>query len=172
MNKEVDQQVKKEWEKAKIEVNGYTDNDITKFLSQLLSQNNNYLEAKKILISAIRLVKKQGEVTNKRMTSGYVKNYVDTWIANKLITVDQVAKFEKEKLLQNSGERRKTGLIKPTSDEIQQQNERWAKELGYESVEAKAARVDDDQSSEEVMLAKIMDALEVGNLNDKEETES
>lgn len=38
--------------------------------------------------------------------------------------------------------------------------------------EAKAARVDDDQSSEEVMLAKIMDALEVGNLNDKEETES
>jgi phage terminase small subunit len=38
--------------------------------------------------------------------------------------------------------------------------------------EAKASRVDDDQSSEEVMLAKIMDALEVGNLNDKEETES
>lgn len=38
--------------------------------------------------------------------------------------------------------------------------------------EAKAARVDDDQSSEEVMLAKIMDALEVGNLNDKKETES
>ena len=38
--------------------------------------------------------------------------------------------------------------------------------------EAKAARVDDDQSSEEVMLARIMDALEVGNLNDKEETES
>ncbi|APS41001.1 Phage terminase small subunit [Weissella jogaejeotgali] len=38
--------------------------------------------------------------------------------------------------------------------------------------EAKASRVDDDQSSEEVMLAKIMDALEVGNLNDKKETES
>lgn len=34
--------------------------------------------------------------------------------------------------------------------------------------EAKASRVDDDQSSEEVMLAKIMDALEVGNLNDEE----
>ncbi|KAA8446540.1 terminase small subunit [Weissella paramesenteroides] len=34
--------------------------------------------------------------------------------------------------------------------------------------EAKAARVDDDQLSEEVMLAKIMDALEVGNLNDEE----
>ncbi|WP_439818003.1 terminase small subunit [Weissella paramesenteroides] len=28
--------------------------------------------------------------------------------------------------------------------------------------------VDDDQSSEEVMLARIMDALEVGNLNDEE----
>ena len=34
--------------------------------------------------------------------------------------------------------------------------------------EAKANRVDDDQSSEKVMLARIMDALEVGNLNDEE----
>ncbi|MBU7568221.1 terminase small subunit [Weissella hellenica] len=36
--------------------------------------------------------------------------------------------------------------------------------------EAKAARVDDDQSSEEVMLAKIMDALQVGEQNDETET--
>ena len=34
--------------------------------------------------------------------------------------------------------------------------------------EARAARFDEDQSSEEVILAKIMDALEVGNLNDEE----
>ncbi|GEP74128.1 small terminase subunit [Weissella thailandensis] len=34
--------------------------------------------------------------------------------------------------------------------------------------EARAARFDKDQSSEEVILAKIMDALEVGNLNDEE----
>ncbi|WEA53365.1 terminase small subunit [Weissella paramesenteroides] len=37
--------------------------------------------------------------------------------------------------------------------------------------EAKAARVDDDQSSEEVMLAKIMDALEVGAADDGEDSE-
>lgn len=37
--------------------------------------------------------------------------------------------------------------------------------------EAKAARVDDDQSSEEVMLTKIMDALEVGAANDGEDSE-
>jgi phage terminase small subunit len=36
--------------------------------------------------------------------------------------------------------------------------------------EAKAARVDDDQSSEEVMLAKIMDALQAGEQNDEAET--
>lgn len=35
--------------------------------------------------------------------------------------------------------------------------------------EAKAARVDDDQSSEEVMLAKIMDALQTGEQNDESE---
>src|SRR5699024_12790132 len=36
--------------------------------------------------------------------------------------------------------------------------------------EAKAARVDDDQSSEEVMLAKSMDALQAGEQNDEAET--
>ena len=36
--------------------------------------------------------------------------------------------------------------------------------------EAKAARVDDDQSSEEVMLAKIMDALQAGEQNHEAET--
>ncbi|WP_419154453.1 hypothetical protein [Weissella bombi] len=140
MNKQADSQVKNEWKSANIEFNGYSNNDIIKFLSQLQNQTHDYFEAKRMLISAIRLVKKKGLTSKKKkkMTGGYVKDYVDTWIANGLTSVDEMLEFENKRSERSNNSQRESKVLKPTSDQIQKQNEQLAKELGYESVAAMA----------------------------------
>ena len=135
MNKQADSQVENEWKSADIEFNGYSNDDIIKFLSRLQNQTHNYLEAKKMLISAIRLVKKKGLATDKRMTGGYVKDYVDTWIANGLTSVDEMVEFENNRGERSNVSQRESKVFTPTSDQIQKQNEQLAKQLGYSSVE-------------------------------------
>ncbi|WP_165206743.1 hypothetical protein [Weissella sagaensis] len=135
MDKQADSQVENEWKLADIEYNGYSNNDIIKFLSQLQNQTHDYFEAKRLLISAIRLVKKKGLTTKKKMTGGYVKDYVDTWIANGLTSVDEMLEFENKRSERSNDSQGESKVLKPTSDQIQKQNEKLAKQLGYNTVE-------------------------------------
>ena len=129
-------QIMREWTANEIELNKYTADDIYYFLTDIARVAPSEQEARKILILAIRSAKNEGGYS-----SAYVKKKVELWLSNGLATAEQVGAFEKNRSLRGQtgkfGQPLKfeSGPSKPTAEQIDQQNQRMAKELGYASVE-------------------------------------
>ena len=129
-------QIMREWTAHEIEPNKYTADDIYYFLTDIARVAPSEQEARKILILAIRAAKNEGGYS-----SAYVKKKVELWLSNGLATAEQVGEFEKNRSLRGQkgkfGQPLKfeSGPSKPTAEQIDQQNQRMAKELGYASVE-------------------------------------
>lgn len=129
-------QIMREWTANEIEPNKYTAEDIYYFLTDIARVAPSEQEARKILILAIRAAKNEGGYS-----SAYVKKKVELWLSNGLATAEQVGDFEKNRSLRGQkgkfGQPLKfeSGPSKPTAEQIDQQNQRMAKELGYASVE-------------------------------------
>ena len=129
-------QIMREWTANEIEPNKYTAEDIYYFLTDIARAAPSEQEARKILILAIRAAKNEGGYS-----SAYVKKKVELWLSNGLATAEQVGEFEKNRSLRGQkgkfGQPLKfeSGPSKPTAEQIDQQNQRMAKELGYASVE-------------------------------------
>lgn len=129
-------QIMREWTANEIEPNKYTAEDIYYFLTDIARVAPSEQEARKILILAIRAAKNEGGYS-----SAYVKKKVELWLSNGLATAEQVGEFEKNRSLRGQkgkfGQPLKfeSGPSKPTAEQIDQQNQRMAKELGYASVE-------------------------------------
>lgn len=132
-------QIMVEWDKAGLPDNQFTYNDVMAIYGDLAHNADNELEANKMFILAIRKA-----AMNDSTTSLAVENIVRKWLFAGLKNAESVGKYEQEAQQRQSKGRygqpfkQETKMIKPTKDGIQQQNERWAKELGYESVEAMA----------------------------------
>ena len=128
-----------EWDKAGLPNNNYTYGDITSIYDDLSHSSDNELEANKMFILAIR----KAAMANST-TSMAVENIVREWLLAGLTNAQAIGDYEKEsQQMQRKGRygqpiKQESKASEPTSDEIKQQNERWAKELGYESVEAMA----------------------------------
>lgn len=141
-------QIMREWTANEIEPNKYTADDIYYFLTDIARVAPSEQEARKILILAIRSAKNEGGYS-----SAYVKKKVDLWLSNGLATAEQVGEFEKNRSLRGQtgkfGQPLKfeSGPSKPTAEQIDQQNQRMAKELGYASV-ADMAKVTAEKLSE------------------------
>lgn len=129
-------QIMREWTANEIETNEYTSEDIYYFLVDIARIAPDETEARKILILAIRAAKNEGGYS-----SAYVKKKVELWISNGLATAEQVGRFEKQKSMRGQAGRFgqplkfESGPSKPTAEQIDQQNKRMAKELGYTLVE-------------------------------------
>ena len=129
-------QIMREWTANEIETNEYTSEDIYYFLVDIARIAPDETEARKILILAIRAAKNEGGYS-----SAYVKKKVELWISNGLATAEQVGEFEKQRSMRGQAGRFgqplkfESGPSKPTAEQINQQNQRMAKELGYASVE-------------------------------------
>lgn len=132
-------QITIEWNKAGLPDNRFKERDIKKIYGRLAHNADSELEAAKMFISAIR---KAAMVDGK--TGLTVENIVQQWLFAGLTNTEAVSKYEHEiKLRRQKGRygqpiKQESEILAPTSDEIKQQNERWAKELGYENVEAMA----------------------------------
>lgn len=132
-------QIMIEWDKAGLPNNHYTYGDITSIFEDLSHSAENDLEANKMFILAIR----KAAMANST-TSMAVQNIVRKWLLAGLTSAQAVGDYEKEsQQMKQKGRygqpvKQESKVSEPTSDEIKQQNERWAKELGYESVEAMA----------------------------------
>lgn len=128
-------QIMREWTANEIEPNKYTAEDIYYFLTDIARVAPSEQEARKILILAIRSAKNEGGYS-----SAYVKKKVELWLSNGLATAEQVGEFEKNRSLRGQtgkfGQPLKfeSGPSKPTAEQIDQQNQRMAKELCYASV--------------------------------------
>lgn len=129
-------QIMREWTANEIATNDYTSDDIYYFLVDIARIAPDEMEARKILILAIRAAKNEGGYS-----SAYVKKKVELWISNGLATAEQVGEFEKQRSMRGRKGRFgqplnfESGPSKPTADQITQQNQRMAEELGYASVE-------------------------------------
>ena len=129
-------QIMREWTANEIEPNKYTAEDIYYFLTDIARVAPSEQEARKILILAIRAAKNEGGYS-----SAYVRRKLELWLSNGLATAEQVGEFEKNRSLRGQkgkfGQPLKfeSGPSKPTAEQIDQQNQRMAKELGYASVE-------------------------------------
>lgn len=129
-------QIMREWTANEIETNEYTSEDIYYFLVDIARIAPDETEARKILILAIRAAKNEGGYS-----SAYVKKKVELWISNGLATAEHVGEFEKQRSMRGQAGRFgqplkfESGPSKPTAEQIDQQNQRMAKELGYASVE-------------------------------------
>lgn len=132
-------QIMVEWQKAGLKINGFTSGDIKDIYNHLAHNADSEVEAHKMFILAIRKAAKDGAATQ-----WAVSNNANYWVQAGLTNAQAVGDYEKD-AQQNQRKGRFGQLIKqeskvlaPTSDEIQQQNESWAKELGYETVAAMA----------------------------------
>ena len=140
-------QIMREWTANEIEMNEYTSDDIYYFLVDIARIAPDEMEARKILILAIRAAKNEGGYS-----SAYVKKKVELWISNGLATAEQVGEFEKQRSMRGQKGRFgqplnfESGPSKPTAEQIDQQNQRMAKELGYTSVEDMAKGTSDKLS--------------------------
>lgn len=132
-------QIMVEWQKAGLKINGFTNDDVNDIYDHLVHNSDSEVEAHKIFILAIRKAAKNGATTQ-----WAVSNNANSWVQAGLTNAQAVGDYEREsQQIQQKGRygqpiKQENKILAPTSDEIQQQNERWAKELGYESVEATA----------------------------------
>ena len=126
-------QIMREWTANEIETNEYTSEDIYYFLVDIARIAPDETEARKILILAIRAAKNEGGYS-----SAYVKKKVELWISNGLATAVGEYESEAQHIQQprfGKPIQRESGPSKPTAEQIDQQNQRMAKELGYTLVE-------------------------------------
>lgn len=132
-------QIMIEWEKAELPRNDKTYGDISAIYNDLSSNADNELEANKMFILAIRKAAMNGASTGLS-----VQNNVSRWLNAGATNAEAVGKYEDDlKRRRQKGRfgqpiKQESKVLAPTSDEIKQQNERWAKELGYENAEAMA----------------------------------
>jgi hypothetical protein len=132
-------QIMVEWQKAGLKINGFTNDDVNDIYDHLAHNSDSEIEAHKMFILAIRKAAKNGGATQ-----WAVSNNANSWVQAGLTNAQAVGDYEKQsQQIQRKGRygqpiKQESEILAPTSDEIQQQNERWAKELGYESVEAMA----------------------------------
>ncbi|MHB9648898.1 hypothetical protein ACX9VS_05525 [Weissella paramesenteroides] len=132
-------QIMVEWQKAGLKINGFTNDDVNDIYDHLAHNSDSEVEAHKIFILAIRKAAKDGAATQ-----WAVSNNANSWVQAGLTNAQAVGDYEKQsQQIQQKGRfgqpiKQESKVLAPTSDEIKQQNEHWAKELGYENVEAMA----------------------------------
>ncbi|WP_419154484.1 hypothetical protein [Weissella bombi] len=132
-------QIMVEWQKAGLKINGFTTGDINDIYDHLVHNADNEIEANKMFILAIRKAANNGA-----KTQWAVSNNANQWVQAGLTNADEVGEYEHEakdmRLPGRYGKPVKTesDLDKITPEQIQNQNEQLAKELGYESVETMA----------------------------------
>ena len=132
-------QIMVEWQKAGLKINGFTSDDINDIYDHLAHNADSEVEAHKMFILAIRKAEKNGAATQ-----WAVSNNANYWGQAGLTNAQAVGDYEKEsQQMKQKGRygqplKQESKVSEPTSNEIKQQNERWAKELGYESVAAMA----------------------------------
>ncbi|MBU7568228.1 hypothetical protein KGP39_05565 [Weissella hellenica] len=129
-------QILTEWEKAGLKINGFTHDDINEIYDHLAHNADDEIEANKMFILAIRKAAMNGATTQ-----WAVSNNVNQWIQAGLTNADSVGKYEQEaQNMRSSGRygqpvKNETGINEPTNDQVQRQNEKLAKQLGYDTVE-------------------------------------
>ena len=132
-------QIMVEWQKAGLKINGFTNDDVNDIYDHLAHNADSEVEAHKMFILAIRKAAKNGAATQ-----WAVSNNANSWVQAGLTNAKAVGDYEKEaQQIKQKGRygqpiKQESKVAEPTSDEIKEQNERWAKELGYESVAAMA----------------------------------
>lgn len=129
-------QIMIEWDKAGLPDNQYTFGDVMAIYEDLSHNADNELEANKMFILAIRKA-----AMNNSTTSLAVENIVRKWLFAGLKNADAVGEYEKDaQQMHKKGRygqpvKTESGINEPTNDQVQQQNEKLAKQLGYETVE-------------------------------------
>ena len=123
-----------EWQKAGLKENGFMFQDITNLYELAVHNADSDEEANKLIILAIRAAAKNGG-----KTAMAVENNLNKWLNAGATNATAVGEYESEaQQIQKSrfGQpiQRESGPGKPTAEQIDQQNQRMAKELGYESV--------------------------------------
>lgn len=130
-------QIMVEWQKAGLKINGFTSDDINDIYDHLVHNADDEIEANKMFILAIRKAANNGATTQ-----WAVSNNANQWVQAGLTNADAVGKYEQEAQNMRSPGRygqpvkTETGINEPTNDEVQQQNDKLAKQLGYSTVEA------------------------------------
>ena len=125
-----------EWQKAGLKENGFMFQDITNLYELAVHNADSDEEANKLIILAIRAATKNGG-----KTAMAVENNLNKWLNAGATNATAVGEYESEaqQIQQtrygNQPIQRETGPSKPTAEQIDQQNQRMAKELGYASVE-------------------------------------
>lgn len=124
-----------EWQKAGLKENGFMFQDITNLYELAVHNADSDEEANKLIILAIRAAAKNGG-----KTAMAVENNLNKWLNAGATNATAVGEYESEaqhiqqprfgKPIQ-----RESGPSKPTAEQIDQQNQRMAKELGYTLVE-------------------------------------
>ena len=109
--------------------------DITNLYELAVHNADSDEEANKLIILAIRAAAKNGG-----KTAMAVENNLNKWLNAGATNATAVGEYESEaQHIQtrygNQPIQRETGPSKPTAEQIDQQNQRMAKELGYASVE-------------------------------------
>ena len=124
-----------EWQKAGLKENGFMFQDITNLYELAVHNADSDEEANKLIILAIRAAAKNGG-----KTAMAVENNLNKWLNAGATNATAVGEYEsKAQQIQqtrygNKPIQRETGPSKPTAEQIDQQNQRMAKELGYASV--------------------------------------
>ncbi|CAM2811359.1 hypothetical protein WECO103172_04025 [Weissella confusa] len=125
-----------EWQKAGLKENGFMFQDITNLYELAVHNADSDEEANKLIILAIRAAAKNGG-----KTAMAVENNLNKWMNAGATNAMAVGEYEsKAKQIQktrygNQPLKFESGPSKPTAEQIDQQNQRMAKELGYASVE-------------------------------------
>ncbi|MGL5301789.1 hypothetical protein [Weissella confusa] len=127
-----------EWQKAGLKENGFMFQDITNLYELAVHNADSDEEANKLIILAIRAAAKNGG-----KTAMAVENNLNKWLNAGATNATAVGEYESEaQQIQQPrfGQpiQRESGPSKPTAEQIDQQNQRMAKELGYASVAAMA----------------------------------
>ena len=123
-----------EWQKAGLKENGFMFQDITNLYELAVHNADSDEEANKLIILAIRAAAKNGG-----KTAMAVENNLNKWLNAGATNATAVGEYESEaqqiqKPRFGQPIQRESGPSKPTAEQIDQQNQRMAKELGYESV--------------------------------------
>lgn len=125
-----------QWQQANMPENSLAYQDLEEMQELALHNAESEQEAVKLVMLAIRSVAKKGATSTLS-----VQRRLEKWINAGATTAAKVGDYEKQsqQLQQprygNQPLKFESGPSKPTAEQIDQQNQRMAKELGYASVE-------------------------------------
>lgn len=125
-----------QWQQANMPENSLAYQDLEEMQELALHNAESEQEAVKLVMLAIRSAAKNGATSTLS-----VQRRLEKWINAGATTAAKVGDYEKQsqQLQQprygNQPLKFESGPSKPTAEQIDQQNQRMAKELGYESVE-------------------------------------